>query len=121
MRHKKIEKTIFNVLMLLPLILVLVYFVQNFANLWGNHIELSNSIVLSNFNQIMANFNVSNTFTQPIYYFLHNIFGMEETISNILACYFIYLIIVELLHILYDLFIFIPKVMRSLLNRGMKE
>lgn len=122
MKTKKIEKTIFNLLMLLPFILGFCYYAFYFATLWRNSsATISVSLILTNFFSIFTRFGILNTYTLPVKYLMINIFGVTDYVANALSIYFIYMIIVELLHVLYNLIVWLPRTLRSLIERGARE
>lgn len=121
MKKRKIEKITFGILKLLPLLLVVVLYLLNFSTVWSTGATVVANDVVTNMNNIMSNFSIINTFTQPIYYLLNTIFGMNTDISTLISNYMLWLVLVELLYVLYDLIIYLPRLLRSLVERGMND
>lgn len=121
MKKRKIEKQIFSILKLLPLLMILVYFALNFASSWSTGTNIVNSTILTNFNEIMANFSVVTEVATPIQYFLEEIFGLNTVLTLSISYYLVWLIITELLWIIYDVIIFLPRIMRSMIEKGMDQ
>lgn len=121
MKKRKIEKIIFNLLMCTPLLLVLVLYCLNFSGLWSTGTIDTASSVLTKFNEIMANFTLNSNFTTPIKYLMNTIFSLNATISESIASYIVWLVLIELIHLLYDILILIPRMIRNMLDKGLGD
>lgn len=126
MRRKKVEKLIFNILMLTPLLIALatLIIIAFSNNQTGN--EISVDLVLDIWSQSMVFADLEGAFTNmpPLAMPIVNLFtilGFNEMIGFIIGYYINYLIIIELLKILYDFIMFLPRVLRSLMERGIND
>ena len=107
--------------MLLPLLLVLVLYCLNFSGYWSTGTLDTASSVLTKFNDIMANFTLNSTFTSPISYLMNNIFSLNITLANSISSYVVWLVLIELIHLLYDILILIPRVIRNMIDKGLGD
>lgn len=123
MRKSKIEKYFFNFLKFLPFVVFGFYCLFNlFLN-----INLKNTAMEPTqlYDYLSACFTFGKgagfmTFYEPITYFL-GLFGYDPTsvVVKVVSSSFNWLIVVELIHLLFDVVIFIPKACRKLIEKGM--
>lgn len=126
MRRKKVEKQIFSFLMWLPFVIIGFYLVGGVfaANQTGNIINIINPETI--FLEIAMFLTGSDMeYMWPtlgqVFFDLGTIIGIPEVYSLILAILIPYWITIEFAHILYDFIIFLPKVLRSMIERGMND
>lgn len=107
--------------MLLPLLMALALILLNFSELWHSGTNTLPSAIITKFNDILSNFTLNEDFTMPLKYLFTNIFELNTTLSTSLSNYIMYLVMIELVHVLYDLIIFLPRFIRSLIDKGVKD
>lgn len=125
MRRKKIEKLIFNILMLLPFLLTLIYFLVTTFSLQ----QSGEMLTCTDYLNVLFEFTVFDAavvpelnppLLTPITYFVE-LLGMPMTLGFFLGWFISYLVTIELLKILYDFIMFLPRVLRSMIERGLND
>lgn len=120
MRKKRFEKIIFTILMLLPLILFGVWLLCGVVKNNNGSFDLTSS----NAYEMMLSF-VSNGvevgFVSDAIKYFFGIFGVNNAIALSISMYVQYIVLIELVHIIYDVVIFIPRCVRSILERVIRE
>ncbi len=118
MTRKKIENLIFNILKLLPLILFLGWYLMAIIRNQHNTFDIT---ALSTYQTLLSYINLgslNSLIVEPIVYFM-SVFGLSNDIVYVVSNYIQYIVVIELVHLLYDVIIFIPRSCRSIVERGM--
>lgn len=120
MRKKRFEKIIFALLMLLPLILFAVWLLCCIVKNNNGSFDLTSSNAYEMMLSFVSNGVAVGPISDAIKYFF-GIFGVNEIISLAISMYVQYVVLIELVHIIYDIVIFIPRALRVILEKVIKE
>ena len=117
MRKKKIENFIFSILFLMPIIIFMAYLLINVVSAINHEVLLSTSDLWSSLSNSINNGAVLGPVYNAISYFL-NIFNINGVIADFVSMYVQYVICIELVHFLFDVFIFVPRAVRQMFTKG---
>lgn len=117
MRKKKVENFIFSILFLMPIMVFMGYLLINVVSANNHEVVLTVSDLWTNLTSSINNNVVGGPVYNSISYFL-SIFNISGVISNFVSMYVQYVICIELVHFLFDVFIFIPRVVRQMFTKG---
>ena len=117
MRKKKVENLIFNILFLMPIIIFMGYLLINVVSANNHDVLLSVSDLWANLTSSINNNVVGGPVYDAISYFL-NIFNVNTLIVDFVSMYVQYVICIELVHFLFDVFIFVPRCVRQMFTKG---
>lgn len=121
MRRKKIENYLFNFLKWLPFFVLGVYSLIKIMYCINHDVTFDVSSYFYDFQLILVGGDstfVWNQVCQAVFDF-GELIGAPSVYFGCFAVLFIYWVSVELLHILYDFVIFVPRAIRSIIEKGM--
>lgn len=126
MRRKKVEKQLFSFLMWLPLVIIGFYLIGGVfaANQTGNIVNIINpETIFLEIAMFLTGGDLEYVWPTlgEVFFNLGTIIGIPDVYSLILAILIPYWITIELVHILYDFIIFLPRLLRSLMERGIND
>lgn len=124
--RKKIEKIIFSLLMCLPLVifggLFLVQIIRNWNGINDISLETLQYIFIDTAVLFQPLGDGALTGIMEAFGYFFEILGVTDTSAMpylLVVCQLLYMIVIELIWLLYDLIIFIPRACRSIVERGM--
>lgn len=126
MRRKKVEKQLFSFLMWLPLVVIGFYLIGGIfaANQTGNIVNIINpETIFLEIAMFLTGGDLEYIWPTlgQVFFDLGTIIGIPEVYSLILAILIPYWITIEFAHILYDFIILLPRLLRSMIERGLND
>lgn len=120
MKKKRIEKMIFNILLVLPLLIVGVFFAYQLIYSHNHDYVLTIPMLFSSIGEVFSGA-TSGMIYAPIYYLLNNIVVIGSSLSNVVALYLQYCIVIELAWLCYKVIVFIPRACSSIIDKGLGD
>lgn len=120
MKKKKIEKIIMHMLIVLPFLIVMVYWLYQLIYSHHHDYTMSISGIYQSFNDVFGNATTGLIYA-PAYYLLNNVVQIGSNLASVISYYIQYCVLVELIYVLYCVMIFIPRACSSMLSKGMKS
>lgn len=108
------------ILMLLPLILFCVWLLCCVVKNNNGSFDVTSTNAYATMLSFVSNGVSSGPISDAINYFF-SIFNVNENISLSISMYVQYVVLIELVHIIYDVVVFIPRAIRVIVEKVIKE
>ena len=120
MKKRKLEKVILHMLIVLPFLIVMVYWLYQI--IYSHHHDYTMSItgIYQSFSDVFGNATTGLIYA-PIYYLLNDVINIGSDISSIISYYVQYCVLIELVYMIYCVMIFIPRACSSMLSKGVRS